>query len=255
MKKTILDKNITIAIIGFGRFGRLLVQILLKHSKVKIILISQKRIQITHKNLELKSIKHIGKADVIIPCVPISSFESVIKKISPIIKKDAIIIDVCSVKMLPVCLMKKYLPETVQIIASHPMFGPDSYRIKKRLKRLKLVLWNITAIKKNFENVKRFCMHLGLKIIEISPKKHDEFMAFSLGYSYLVGKISQRMGIKNTPIDTYDFQLLLNHRNIIQSDTEQLFIDMQTKNPYATDMFSLYKKTFIKLQKEIKSYF
>lgn len=252
MKNLFLNQNTTIAVIGFGRFGKLLLKILLKYSRAKIILIENKKISISHKNILVGSINEVKNADVIIPCVPISSFESVIKQISPLIKKGAIIMDVCSVKMFPVDVMKAYLPNSAQIIASHPMFGPDSYRIKKLLDGLKLVIWNISAKEDNYQQVKKFFSDLGLKIIELSPKDHDKFSALSLGYSYLIGKINQRMGILKTPIDTYDFQLLLDHASIIKSDTEQLFFDIQTKNTYTKSMLKRLNKIFNILLREIK---
>ncbi|MBI2442945.1 MAG: prephenate dehydrogenase/arogenate dehydrogenase family protein [Candidatus Levybacteria bacterium] len=253
MKNLFLDKNTTIAIIGFGRFGQLLVKVLLKHSKANLTLVTSKKTTLSHKNLAVASIKKLREADVIIPCVPISSFESVIKQIAPLIKKGAVIVDVCSVKILPVQIMKKHLPNSVQIIASHPMFGPDSFRIKKSLQGLRLVLGNITAKKSVYLQTRSFFKNLGLTIIELSPAQHDKYMAHTLGYSYLVGKIAQKMGIKKTPIDTYDFELLLEHVGIVKSDSDQLFLDMQTKNPFAKDVQAKYQQTTVNLLKEIES--
>ncbi len=250
MKNLFLDNNKTIAIIGFGRFGQLLVKILLKYSQAKIIIVSSKKINISHKNLTVGSMKEIKNADVVIPCVPISVFQSVIKQISSLVKDDAIIMDVCSVKILPTHIMKTHIPN-LQIIATHPMFGPDSYRIKKQLSGLKLVIWNVSAKNNSYSQTKKFFSSLGLKIIELSPEDHDKFMAQSLGYSYLIGKISQRMNIKKTPIDTYDFQLLLDHSAIIKNDSEQLFFDMQTKNPFAKKMHNSFNKTLKILLGEI----
>lgn len=252
MKNLFLDKNTKVAVIGFGRFGKLMVKILLKHSQAKIILIETKKINVSHKNLAVEPIAAVKNADVIIPCVPISNFEMLIKQIAPKIKKGSIIMDVCSVKMLPVSIMKNYLPGSTQIIASHPMFGPDSFRIKRQLNGLKLVIWNVSAKKDSYRKVKKFFSDIGLKIIEITPKDHDKFMAFSLGYSYFIGKVGQRMNIKKTPIDTYDFQLLLDHVSIIKSDSEQLFLDMQTKNPFAKNMVTKINRIYETLLKEIK---
>lgn len=252
MRNIFLDKNTTVAIIGFGRFGKLIVKILLKYSKAKIILIDKKKIDFSHKKLELGTIENVKDADVIIPCVPISNFEEVIKRITLLIKKGTILLDVCSVKMFPVNIMKANLPHSSQIIASHPMFGPDSYRINRGLAGLKLVIWNISAKEENYQQIKKFFSDLGLKIIELSPKDHDKFMAMSLGYSYFIGKINQMMNIKKTPIDTYDFQLLLDHVAIIKRDSQQLFFDMLTKNPYANKMLTRFNKTFNTLLREIK---
>lgn len=251
MQNLFSDKNTKIGIIGFGRFGQLLVNILLNNSKTKILLVSSEKVTLTHDRLEVTTIEGIQDVDIIIPCVPISSFESVIKQIAPVLKNGAIVMDVCSVKTLPVEIMKNLLPKYVQVVASHPMFGPDSYSIKKSLKNLRLVLWNINAKEGVYKQIKSFFASLGLKIIELSPKDHDKYLALSLGYSYLIGKINQRMNIKETPIDTYDFQLLLEHASIVKNDSDQLFFDMQTNNPYAEDVLKELKNTFTKLTNEI----
>lgn len=253
MKNLFLNKNTKIAVIGFGRFGQLLVHILLTNSQAKIILVENRRIKFSHKNLSVGTADKIKDADVIIPCIPISNFENLIKQISSLVKKNAIIIDVCSVKILPVKIMKTFLPKSVQIIATHPMFGPDSFKINKSLKGLKLVIWNISAKEENYFQVKKFFSSLGLKIVELSPKDHDKFMAFSLAYSYFIGKIGQRLNIKKTPIDTYDFELLLEHVSIIKADSEQLFLDMQTKNPFAKKMLTKVNKTHNNLLEKINN--
>ncbi|HLD01707.1 MAG TPA: prephenate dehydrogenase/arogenate dehydrogenase family protein [Patescibacteria group bacterium] len=252
MKNLFLNTNTTIAIIGFGRFGSLLVSVLLKESKSKLIVISSKKVALVHKNLVVGSMNRVQDADVIIPCVPISSFETVIKQMAKFVKKEAIVIDVCSVKTLPVDIMKTNLPITTQIVASHPMFGPDSYRIKKTLHGLRLVICNISAKNNTYQQLRSFFQSLGLVTIELSPKNHDKLMAFSLGYSYFVGKIGQRMGIRKTPIDTHDFHLLLENISIVKSDSEQLFFDMQTKNPFAKDMLTKVNKTVSNLLDEVE---
>ena len=42
------------------------------------------------------------------------------------LKENAVIVDVCSVKEYPVQWMRELLPANVSILATHPMFGPDS---------------------------------------------------------------------------------------------------------------------------------
>lgn len=240
MKKIPLP--LTIAVIGYGRFGQLLTKIFLENSDAHVEVISNKRPSNTHKQLSFVRLDEIGSADLVIPCVPISAFEQTIQKIAPLLKDSAIVMDVCSVKVLPIKIMRKHLPKNVQVIASHPMFGPDSFRIHKGLKKLKLVLHNVNASSLIFANMKSFFEQLGLTVIELTPEKHDQFLARSLGYSYLIGKIGQRLKLRQTPIDTYDFQLLLQNKKIVSNDSEQLFKDLQTLNPFAKDVQKKFKK-------------
>lgn len=242
-----------IVIIGYGRFGQTYASLMLLHSKAEIIIISSKK-NLRNKKLRLGSVDDIKKADVVIPCVPISQFEEVIKSIRSHLKKNALVIDVCSVKELPVSIMKKNLPSNVQIVASHPMFGPDSYRIKKKIDGFTLVLSNIRSNSQTFGQVTRFFKEMKLNVIELTPEKHDEYMAWSLGYSYIIGKIAERLEVKQTPIDTYDFQLLLENKKIVESDSDQLFFDMQTANPYAKHVRSEIFKTLHTIEKNITEF-
>ena len=254
MNKKITDKNIKIAVIGYGRFGSLLTELLLEHTRADILVVSKKQITRRHSRLSRVPMKKIAEADIVFPCVAISDFTSVLQQIAPLVKNDALVIDVCSVKTGPVKNMKELMPKSAQIIATHPMFGPDSYGIQKSLKGLRIVVWNVRATKEIYNNLKVFFHKLGLVVIELSPEKHDMLMAKSLGYSYLIGKIGQKMGIRKTDIDTYDFGLLLEHVAIVKSDSEQLFLDMQTRNPFANKVYLEMKRTLDAIIGDIDKY-
>ncbi|MFC1678576.1 prephenate dehydrogenase/arogenate dehydrogenase family protein, partial [Patescibacteria group bacterium] len=90
-------KKLNIAIIGFGRFGKLLCEIFIPFGNIFIISRQQVRkrgvIQIDYPDLK--------KMDWIIPSVPISVYEKELKKINPHLKKGSLVVDVCSVKVLP----------------------------------------------------------------------------------------------------------------------------------------------------------
>ena len=127
-----------IGIIGFGRFGKLLTKYLSEDFKVYIFNRSDKNEEIKKTNGIPASLEEVCKKDVVIPCVPISQFEETLNEIKGLLKENSLIIDVCSVKEYPVEVMKKILPEKTQILATHPMFGPDS--AAESLKDRKVVL-------------------------------------------------------------------------------------------------------------------
>jgi prephenate dehydrogenase len=224
----------TVSIVGFGAFGKLLTHIILTHSNATVHVVSSKKIKSISHRLRQIQMQDIAEADLVIPCIPISAFEKTIQKIAPFLKHEAIVMDICSVKIQPVQHMKKHLPKNVQIIATHPMFGPDSFRINKGLKNVRMMIHNVSARSSEFHTICSFFAQLGVEMIPMTPRQHDKYMAWSLGYSYLIGKIGQRIKIKKTPIDTFDFELLLQNKGIVQNDSEELFLDMQTYNPYAS---------------------
>ncbi len=233
-----------VLIIGFGRMGKLLTRIILNTTRAQVYVLSRtKRKSKTKRLTFFNNWNNLPHFDLIIPGVPISIFESCIKKIATYIKFPSICLDICSVKVHPVKVMKKNLPPQIKIISSHPMFGPDFYKINHGLKGLKMVLHNINAQKRDYDSLKVFFQSLGLKIMEMAPEKHDLYMARSLGLSYLVGTIDNQLGIKKTPIDTYNFGLLLENAQIVAHDSHQLFLDMQKFNPYSKQVRNKFLKT------------
>jgi len=199
-----------------GRFGTLLFNIIKKNFPEALL------------------VEKIEEADVIFPCVPIRAFEAVIKEIAPKLKSGALVIDVCSVKVHPVKVMLKHLPENIDIVASHPLFGPDSAR--DGLKNLPLVLWPVRIDRKKFNKIVKTAKKFGLSVHIMSPEEHDRITAFSQLYTHLIGRIGQELKIKRSPIDTLGFKRLFSVQDQVTNDTEELFFDMNRFNTFAPKM-------------------
>jgi len=229
-----------IGIIGFGRFGSFLAKILKKSYKVKVydkIDKSKiaKRIGVVFENLE-----KVCQQELIILCVPISEMDKVLRKIRNKLKPGTIVMDTCSVKEYPAKLMKKYLLSGTEIVASHPMFGPDSGRYG--LKGLQIVFWPLKIKRKNYQKVLEIFKKLGLTIIQTNPKEHDKQTAISLCLVHFVGRILEKMEIPQPAIRTLGFLKLMEVCENVKNDTWQLFRDMQTYNRFA----KIWRKKFLK---------
>ena len=187
--------TVRVGVIGYGRFGRFVVQILKSKFKNTHVLVSSRRREKLgiDRGVEFASLDDVCSSDVVIPCVSISAFEEVIKAICGKIKPGSLLVDVCSVKIYPVEVMTRYIPDNVEILATHPAFGPDS--AKRGLRDLKIILHNVRIPPSKFARIVQSCQDIGLKVIEMSPEKHDELMAFSLAYAHLVGRIGERMSL------------------------------------------------------------
>lgn len=66
----------------------------------------------------------VSKSDVVIVSVPISVTEKTIEEIAPKMKPSSLLMDLTSTKVKPVEAMKKFAPAGVEILGTHPMFGP-----------------------------------------------------------------------------------------------------------------------------------
>lgn len=224
-------KNMKFLIIGQGRFGRLLAQIL-SERKFEVVVLSSRAL-ITPSGVVQGNWADVRNADIVIPAVPISQFESVIERIAPLMKAGSLCVDVCSVKEHPVNVMKMHLPQNVDILATHPMFGPDSFAENSGLKGLKVVLFPVRISPERLQNIKKFLEELELSLVEMTPEEHDQQVAKTQLYSFLVGEMSIQMNITATPVDTYWFKFFLKHKEVVSKDGEQLLKDIVLFNRYS----------------------
>lgn len=226
----------TVAIVGFGRFGQFLADILLEHTTLKIMIVSRRSLDLPDPRLTQIELSELTKAQIVIPTVAISAFETVIKNIAPYLGKQTTIIDMCSVKEHPVACMQKYLSTEVEIIACHPMFGPDSVKKNKGLVGLPIMLWSQRYSAERFTNIKSFCQQLELQIVEITPTQHDQYAAHSQAYAFLIGKLGQEMKLTASSLDTWWYSVLREQAEAVANDDPQLFWDIQTYNRFAGEM-------------------
>ena len=220
-----------IGIIGFGRFGCLTTRYLSRDFKVQVATRREKSRAIRTAGGIPAPLETVCAQDYIILCVPISTLKNVLKDIAPVIKKDAVVVDVCSVKEAPIRWMESLLPDTVSIVPTHPMFGPDS--ASGSLKGCKIFLNNARIHKTGYEKIKKYLRSLGLVLIEGSPEEHDRQIAVSLALTHFIGRGLEELGAGPLDIDTEGYRRLLHILGVVEHDTWQLFIDMNRYNSYA----------------------
>lgn len=238
-----------IGIIGFGRFGQLISKYLAKDFKIHVYCKNNNINEIKKLNCIPSSFKDVCKNDFIIPCVPISDFKDVIKEISTHIKNGATIIDVCSVKEYPVDIMKQILPNNIDILATHPMFGPDS--ANDSLKNKKIVLCKVRMKKKNYNLIANYLTKKGLNIIHTSPKEHDEQIAYSQVLTHFIGRSLIDFDAQKFKIDTEGYNRLLNILDVVKNDSWQLFEDMNKYNKYSKQMRNNFIKSLNKINERV----
>ncbi|MDP3899872.1 MAG: prephenate dehydrogenase [bacterium] len=233
-----------ICIIGFGRFGKLAAKIFAPYGQIFII--ANKKVNCRHK---VTTLQKLPEMDWIILAVPISKLESLIKNISNKLKPGAVIMDVASVKVYPCEWLRKHLPADVNILGTHPMFGPDS--AKFGLRNLQIVLCPIAIDKKMLSKVKAVFRSLGLKIIITTPSDHDRQAASSLALVHFIGRALSAANIKDQKIKTPGFDRMLAINDHVSKDTWQLFTDMIQYNPYARTEISKFVRAIQSVKNKV----
>ena len=238
-----------IGILGFGRFGKLMAQYLSRDFDVRVYNRSDNAHAIEASGATPASLEDACHQKIVILSVPISVLGVTLEMIAPLLAQDALVVDVCSVKEYPVKLMKDLLPEGVSILATHPMFGPDS--AAESLKGRKIVLCAERIGDTAYQKIKTYLLSTGLVVIEATPEAHDRQIAVSLALTHFIGRSLAEFGAAPLDIDTEGYQRLLHVLGVVENDTWQLFKDMNTYNPYAAESRSVFMEAVQKIQQRL----
>ena len=239
----------SIGIIGYGRFGHLLEALFKRITYIDLKIYAR---TVVPDSKRFFTFDDTVRCDLVIPAAPIHSFENVIKKISKKIKEGSTVMDVCSVKVHPIKVMEKYLLQSVTIVGSHPLFGPQTVRkLKNRLLGLKIVMQFVRGKKNKYEDVKRIFKNLNIKIIEMNATSHDENVAKSQFAAHMIGNIAFGISLSPRVTDTKSNEVLNNFLEMIEEDSK-LFIDMYRYNQYCKKELQKIKTSFEQVIKTLK---
>jgi len=238
-----------IGLIGFGRFGKLIVRHLSGDFDFYVYDRLANKNEIKNNNAVPSSLKELCRLDIIILAVPISEIKSVLNDIKNLLKKDALVVDVCSVKEYPIKLMKNILPKSVQILGTHSMFGPDT--AYDSLEEKKIVLCKVRIQNNLYLQIKRFLESKQLAVIEATAQQHDAEMAKSLVLTHFIGRALMDIGVSDMEIDTKSYRDLLRILDTVKNDTWQLFEDMNKFNKYSKGVRKDLIKSLSNVEKKL----
>ncbi len=211
-----------IGVIGAGKFGTLLMEIL--------------PTVFPYANVESytrASVSRIDQCNLVIPAVPTENFAEVIRGIAPLLARDSIVMDVCSVKTYPVSVMKKELPTHISIIASHPMFGPGTVaKLKNNWNGLRIVMEAVRVEESRYVKIRDAFRHAGFDIIEMNSANHDRYAAEFHFTAHLIASLVKKTQLSRSPIDTRSVESLFDFVEMVQTDDIKLLKDMYIYNPF-----------------------
>ena len=222
-----------IGIIGFGQMGQFISSHLKDHFKITVTDIFDKTKEALKLGVKFDKIKNVASKDIVVIAVPILEFENTIKNIKDHIKEGALIVDVSSVKVNPVNIMKKLLPRSTQIIGTHPLFGPQSG--KDGIKGLKIIVCPVRIKSMGFFT--SFIEDkLGVDVLLMDPKEHDSLMAKTQLIDQLIARLLIDLDIKKEKISLPSFDKLLELKEMLKDDSLEMFDGITKNNPFAKDI-------------------
>ena len=242
-----MNKSKTITIVGLGCFGKILYQLLKNDFKVFLYDINPQAytsIALNQKTQILHQEKKIYQSNTIFYCVPIAKFKNIIASHQKYFQENHLLVDVLSVKRYPKRIFNKYLKnKKTQALLTHPMFGPDSVA-EQGFKNQPMVINKFRTNQKNYLFWKNYFISKGIKIITLKPNEHDRMAAFSQDVTHFLGRVLDNFNFEKTAIDTLGTKRLHQVKEQTCHDSWQLFLDLQTKNPYTKKMLVKLEKSF-----------
>jgi prephenate dehydrogenase len=226
-------KQSTTSIVGFGPFGQLLAHVLESFGFQSVVAVDPNDSQFEGAKTTRVNLEMAGKADLIWIAVPFSDFEIVCQQLAPIVQPGATIIDVLSVKERPSEIMLRTFSEDVGLIASHPLFGPQSTGgdLKSRqwvFHELRQTPWTKTLTSIIDEK--------GGEVVEISPMEHDRQMATIQGLTFFIGRSLLELGVSEASLTTGYYKKLLALAEQEKQHSDALFLTVESANPYASEV-------------------
>lgn len=217
----------TVGIIGFGSFGRFLAEKLSSHANVMVYSKGAR------PNTWSASLAQVAQCNYVILAVPLQSYPDIISQLQGKLADNTVLIDVCSVKQQPIALLKQAFA-TQPIVATHPMFGPESASVS--MKGHTIVMCPEVSDPTAYKRVVLFAHMLGLRIVELTCEQHDKDIAVVQGLTFFVAQALVNMGVHDQLLHTPTFQRLLNLAEIERHHSPALFQTIQLGNTHTANV-------------------
>jgi prephenate dehydrogenase len=120
-------------------------------------------------------------SEVVLVSVPIKSTSRVIERVGPFVAAGALLMDVTSVKREPVAMMTRCTREEVEVLGTHPLFGPSATSLRGMP-----VIFVPVRTGPRYELITDLFLRAGAKLEVLSATEHDELMAVIQGLPHFV---------------------------------------------------------------------
>jgi prephenate dehydrogenase len=220
----------SLGIIGFGAFGRLMATHLGRWFRLYAY---DPGAPAMPDDVECCDLATVAGCDIVVLATPVSQFERVIRDLSPHLRPGTLVLDVGSVKVVPSEIMLRCLPAHVEVVATHPLFGPQS--AADGLAGLKIAVCPLRG--GSGLRVAAFLRKaLGLTVIITTPEAHDREAAMVQGVTHLIAKVLVQMEPLPSRMTTRSFDLLVRATDMVRDDAPEVFEAIERANPYAASV-------------------
>lgn len=227
-----------VAIIGAGKMGRWFTKYF--HEEGFSVVVSSRtknKLQALEKEFGIEiatnNIDALEEANWILLCVSLDALETVLAEIGSYLKSDQVVMDISSIKEIPLNLMQKHVKNAI-ILGTHPVFGPGA----KSLYGQNYVLTPTNDKEKKFaKKFKGWLEERGASVSIMTPKKHDMLMSLVLGFPHFVGLVAgDTLGSRVDFLDAKSvggasYKLLLTLVEAVSSEEQNFYSNLHMSLP------------------------
>ena len=196
---------------------------------------------------ELRPAEAAATADVVLISVPIRETRAVIEQIGPLVRKDALLMDVTSIKTDPMAAMLSSTEASV--VGTHPMFGPGVNTYQGQ--RVVLCPGRGDAW---LDWARQMFAARGLVISEATPAEHDSMMAIvQVLHHFKTQVLGMALSRTGTPLEetlrftspAYLLEAYVTGRHFAQSP--DLYGPIEMLNPDSKQVIDTFRKAAAEL--------
>lgn len=200
------------------------------------------------------------RVDILVVSVSILSFESVLRRLNKSLQAVGLdsgsgrllVVDVLSVKVHAKTSMQALLPDSCDILCSHPMFGPQSG--KHGWNGLPFVFERVrTHDARRCEEHLKWWRDQGCRMVDMTCELHDELAAGSQFVTHFTGRALAQLGMQTTPINTKGFDALLQLVDSTCKDSFDLFYALYKFNPSSEKQLAALEDAVSEVGRQLRS--
>lgn len=238
-------KRQSLGLVGFGAFGRLVAQALDVHFDLVVHDPAYEQARLADgSEVAMRSLQEIARCDVVVLAVPVGAMRGLCVQLGPMLAKGTLLVDVGSVKMQPMAIMVDLIPAHVEILGTHPLFGPQS--VGRSLAGKKIALCPVRGARWRLASA--FLRRLGLDVIVTTAQEHDQELATVQGLTHLIAKVIVEMGPLPDRLTTASFECLMNAVNMVKDDSPAVRNAIEASNPFSADVRGTFFETAAHIQ-------
>ncbi|MDQ1274463.1 MAG: prephenate dehydrogenase, partial [Euryarchaeota archaeon] len=195
----------------------------------------------------------ISESDIVIVSVPINATEETIVEVAPKMKAGSLLMDFTSIKVKPVEAMQKFAPGDIEILGTHPMFGPTIPTIRGQT----VILVPVKGrSEKWFPVIRNLFEESGAHVEITTAEEHDRLVSVVQGlthFAYItIGTTIDRLDFdikKSRKFVSPVYSIMLDFVGRILGQNPYLYALIQMENPGVPEVH----EAFIKECEELSS--